>query len=205
MIKTYHKGVLSLIVAGMVIANLVFWGGRLLKKNSTGSNFVKTIRLPHFHMENDKGDVIDSDGLNAGLNVLIFFTLEDCPACLYEAVFWEEAAEVFKTSDVSFWGITTEKERSRIQEFVSEYQISFPIFFDNNGKLREKILSTNDALKRSITTPFKVFVKRNRGIIRIEGPKKDVEEQKLFLGIISEILSGKDNNGVIYLPLPNAH
>jgi peroxiredoxin len=157
----------------------------------SGVSLVKPVKLPHFVLKNDIGAVLDSNDLNARLNVLIFFTLEDCPACLYEAEFWGEAAQVFSRSDVGFWGITTEKDRNRIQEFISEYQISFPIFMDKDGKLKEKILSTDTALKMAIATPFKVFVNRNREIIRIEGPKKDVEEQKLFLEIISNILSGK--------------
>lgn len=201
MIKKWHKNILWLIVAGLVIANLVVWGGRLLKKRNlnnesmhgmgSGVNLVKPVKLPHFVLKNDNGAVLDSNDLNGRLNVLIFFNLEDCPACLYEAEFWGEAAQVFSRSDVGFWGITTEKDRNRIQEFISEYQISFPIFMDKDGKLKEKILSTDTAFKMAIATPFKVFVNRNLEIIRIEGPKKDVEEQKLFLEIISDILSGK--------------
>lgn len=201
MIKKWHKNILWLIAAGLVIANLVVWGGRLLKKRNlnnesmhgmgSGVSLVEPVKLPHFVSKNDNGAVLDSNDLNARLNVLIFFTFEDCPACLYEAEFWGEAAQVFSRSDVGFWGITTEKDRNRIQEFISEYQISFPIFMDKDGKLKEKIFSTDTALKMAITTPFKVFVNRNREIIRIEGPKKDVEEQKHFLEIISNILSGK--------------
>jgi peroxiredoxin len=129
--------------------------------------------------------------LNARLNVLIIFTLEDCPACLYEAEFWGEAAQVFSRADVGFWGITTEKDRNRIKEFISEYQLTFPIFFDADGKLKEQLLSIAADLKMRIATPFKVFVNRDREIIRIEGPEKDVEKQRLFLEIVSRILSGK--------------
>ncbi len=201
MIKKWHKNILWLIVACLVIANLVVWGGRLLKKKNLKNESMhgpgpvasldKPLKLPHFLLQNDNGAVIDFNGLNARLNVLIFFTLEDCPACLYEAEFWGEAAQAFSRTDVSFWGITTEKDRNRIQEFISEYQISIPIFFDEDGKLKKKILSTDAALKMGITTPFKVFVSQNREIIRIEGPKKDVEQQRLFLEIVSRILSGK--------------
>ncbi len=167
MIKKYYKSILWLIVASLVIANLVVWDGRLLKKKnlknesmqrpSSDASFVKTLKLPHFYLENDNGAVIDSDGLNARLNVLIFFTLEDCPACLYEAEFWGEAAQVFDRSDVGLWGITTEKDRNRIQEFISEYQLSFPIFLDKGGKLKEKILSIAADLKMHMDTPYKDF------------------------------------------------
>lgn len=194
-----NKSILSLIVACFIIINLGLWGYKWLKnkdlKNQeheiiSGTSLVKSIKLPYFHLENDNGTVLDSNRLIARLNVLIFFTFEDCPACLYEAVYWGEAAQVFNRSDVSFWGITPEKDRKKIQEFALEYQLSFPIIFDKDGKLKEQILSIDNSVKKlSITTPFKVFVKQNQEIIRIEGPKKEVEDQKLFLKIISRILS----------------
>lgn len=199
--KKWHKNIFWIIITGLVIANLVVWGGRLFKtKNSrnetmhglsSGGSLEKPVKLPNFVLKNDNETVINSDGLNARLNVLIFFTLEDCPVCLYEAEFWGEAAQVFRQEDVRFWGITTEKDKNRIQEFTTEYQLTFPIYFDQDGKLKDQILSIADDLKMNITTPFKVFVNRNREVIRIEGPKKNVEEQRLFMEIISRILASK--------------
>jgi peroxiredoxin len=192
-----RKRLLSASIVLIVLANLIVWGYVLFKKqnlrkasaqNSNRCIIHQKIKLPYFDIGNDNGTLITPDILDAKLNILIFFTLADCPSCLYEAEFWSEASQIFHKSDVSFWGVTTGGDRINIQEFLQEYRISFPIIFDKKDSLKEKILSKDEISRMNITTPFKIFVNRNHEIVHIEGSRKDAEQQRLFPVRISQIL-----------------
>lgn len=190
------KNFLKILIFIFVSANIVVWGGRFLKRGTTGKNGLKNqysgnfsfvdkrIGLPYFRAEYTDGLPFSSDTLNSRLNVLIFFTFEDCSSCLYEAVYWGEAARLFNFPLVSFFGITSDIDTEKINAFVREYKIPFPIIFDQNGKIKEKILSIYEPLRGRLITPFKVFLNKNREIIHIEGPKKENDGKPLFLDLV---------------------
>jgi len=151
--------------------------------------FTKKIKLPHFTLKNLDGEWVTPDYFDAKLNILIFFSFKDCSSCLYEAEYWGEAPHVFSKSDVILSGITNETDRGALNEFSSEYRLSFPIILDENFSLRDKIVQISKDSRLNISTPFKVFVNRNHEIIYVEGPVKDVDSQRLFTDRISKILS----------------
>jgi peroxiredoxin len=150
-------------------------------KNSSGKkvSFLKSVPLPSFELTTYKGDRVMNKDLDAKLNILIFFTLDDCPACLFEAEFWSKAYQKFSGKDVRFIGVTPEKDGNKILRFCKEYNISFPILYDENGKLMDKVASSLSYLQHKPVTPFKIFVIEQK-IISYEGPTKDPVQQRKF-------------------------
>jgi peroxiredoxin len=192
------KKILSTAIVAIVIANLIVWGYVFLEKinffkadtkNPKDILVTQKLKLPHFNMETAAGKFITTDKLNAKLNILIFFTFEDCASCLYEAEFWSEASHFFRESDVIILAVTNETKKEIIQEFSNEYRISFPIIIDKDSSLKEKVIPKNEISFTGITTPFKVFLNRNHEIIYVEGPVKDSEKQSLFRERVSRVLS----------------
>lgn len=195
--KKNRNKLLPAAIILIVVANLIVWGYVIFIKQKSGNALMidaqhglitKKIKLPDFKLEDNTGKFITIDHLSARLNILIFFTFDDCATCLFEAEFWGEAAKDFHESDVNFLGVTVENDKDAVQEFNREYGILFPVAIDRDGGLKEKIRSELKSLKMNLTTPFKIFVNSNHEIIHIEKPTKDVEQQKLFSGRVSRIL-----------------
>lgn len=193
------RGILPIIIFSIVIANLIVWGYVLLiKKNRLQDTSVRNssfgiiynkIKMPFFRLKVEKGDVITLENLDAKLNILIFFNLEDCPICLFEAEFWGDVSHLYPGKEVSLWGIITNKNPVKMKEFLESYRISFPILFDKHGSLKKRILSCGEIAKMNIISPFKVFVNRNHEIFFIEGPTKEAEKQKLFPERVRKLLN----------------
>lgn len=145
--------------------------------------------MPFFCLNVEAGDPITLDNLDAKLNIMIFFNLEDCPLCLFEAEFWGEVSHLYPGKEVSLWGITTKKDPVKLREFMESYRISFPILFDKDGSFKERILSCGDIARMNIISPFKVFINRNHEIFYIEGPTKETEKQELFTERVGKLLN----------------
>lgn len=198
MIGISKSKLLTAAIIVIALANLVVWGYILLKKpglsKTTGKKensgmLANKSKLPDFNIKTHDGQTITPRYLDAGLNVLIFFSPGDCPACLFEAGWWAEAAKMFPEPEVIFLGFTPEKDRESIRAFSHEYGISFPILFDMDGDFQDRVLSLDEISRMNITTPFKVFIDRNGEIFYLEGPIKDPEEQKLFPARVSQRLA----------------
>jgi peroxiredoxin len=179
---------LWIILGGILLANLIVWGiityGNIfLKRGSNQSPYRKMVTapalLPHFEIKNSDGVVFSPKALDAKLNVIIFFTLKDCPGCLFEAEFWSEASRMFSEDNVKFFGVTCERDREAISMFCDEYGILFPIIQDREQIIEKKILSIGSIAKLNLITPFKIYVYNNE-IIHVEGAKKIEEEQREF-------------------------
>ena len=75
------------------------------------------IDLPHFTLGNFQGKRFNSKELNSKLNILIFFSLSDCPGCLYEAEYWSETHKTINEESIRIWGITETSNKEAIEEF----------------------------------------------------------------------------------------
>lgn len=192
-----------IIVAALIIANIIVWGNRFLKKkpnaciqyylkhpalrDSTLSNC--KITLPAFSINNTDGICLNSKNLNHRFTVLIFFSLKDCSACLFEATYWSEAYKQYGQNDIAFYGITTDTDLESMHAFKKGYDILFPILQAPNSGIKNSILSLDRLLKDHLITPFKVFVNHKSEIVYIEGPKKGDDEQRGFLDIIPALVT----------------
>ncbi len=171
--------VIKLIFLLIVLNFIILW--YVIYKSS----FFKKVTLPSFKLTTYEGKTITTEDLNAKLNILIFFTLEDCPACLFEAEFWGQASQKFENDKVKFIGITSEENGERVSRFCNAYKILFPILYDKNEDLKNKISSK---LNIKVITPFKIFVSHNK-IILYESPTKNAQEQREFINRVDNLVT----------------
>lgn len=180
-----NKTIIKILII-IAILNFLIWGYLLVKghKKAIVSNpyqdfAIKRIKLPPFNIRSKSGKNLLSPGdLTAKLNILIFFTFEDCSSCLFEARFWGIAAKMFP-NEVKFFGIVNKKNDGYISAFIAEYLISFPIMVDESDNLKNRFLDLKNLSKLRIITPFKVYISDNE-IIHIEGPSKNLDRQENF-------------------------
>ncbi len=184
-----NRRIVYIFLGALVILNLIVWGVVLLKKSNPKKETVRQdpyidinvdgVTLPSFKIGNDgKGNGLSSEDLSAKLNILIFFSFEDCATCLFEAEFWGLAAKLYP-EDVKVFGIVDEKNDEYISDFIAEYGLTFPIIIDESEVLKKRLLSAADAVEAGIVTPFKIFI-GNGVIFYVEGAKKTREEQEGF-------------------------
>lgn len=178
-----------IFLISLAVINLIVWGFVLLKKSkpkkegSPQTPYVsidlERVKLLQFKIERgQEGNGLSTDDLNATLNILVFFSFDDCASCLFEAEFWSLAAKMYP-DEVKIVGIVNERNDEYISAFIDEYDISFPIIVDEADQLKNKILSLKSISKSGIVTPFKIFI-NNQYIFHVEGPKKIREEQEKF-------------------------
>jgi peroxiredoxin len=192
-----NRTILKILII-IALLNFLVWGYLLVKdqyfkKKSNVSNpyrdfAIKKIKLPSFSIGSQSGENrLSSGDLTAKLNILIFFTFEDCASCLFEARFWGKAATMF-SEEIKIFGIVNKKNDIYITDFIAEYLIPFPIIVDESDKLKSKILALKDLSKLGIITPFKVYISDNE-IIQIEGPSKTIDRQENFLERVLKLLN----------------
>jgi peroxiredoxin len=197
------KILLPVLVGILAIANLVVWSGRLFRGENYNNDIItmndlntislkeRKIKLSDFKPVMGLNTTLLPRSLNSRLNVLVFFSLNDCPLCLYESVYWGEAARMYNRTEVSFFGITNETDRKRIDSFLNSNRITFPIFIDINWKFKNKILELfNRKVVGAIKTPFKIFLNSSHEIIYIQTAQKNTEDQRLFPLFVSKIFTG---------------
>jgi peroxiredoxin len=171
--------IISFIILGIILIDKPNSKMKIPNKNPYRSIDLARVLLPSFKIDGVfENDGFSSDDLNAKLNILIFFTFEDCSSCLFEAEFWSLTAKMF-ADDVKFFGIVNKKNDEYISSFIEEYDISFPIIIDDNDILKNNILSLKNISDKGIITPFKTFI-TNQHIFHIEGPSKNLERQEKF-------------------------
>lgn len=161
-----------------MLANAAFWL-RQLWRNTYPANEIGY--LPPFHLEAFNTQNLTSDYLDAKLNIVIFFSLSDCPICLFEAEFWGKISQMYNDKMIKIIGITDTENNDNIETFCNEYSLSFPIVYDKNSHYKALILSNKNISKMNLHTPFKIFVDSHRRILLIEKANKNIEKQKQFV------------------------
>jgi len=119
--------------------------------------------------------------------LLIMFTLNDCPLCLFEAQNWGIAAEKLK-DNVDFIGVTKDDTtNNKISDFIDEYKLNFVIY--RNRKIFNELKTLLSSNGYNYNTPLKLFINKNCKIMAIEKGTKNLEKQKMFVNRVRSIFN----------------
>ena len=156
---------------------------RIESKDTT--NWTKSVpvgsTMPHFELSSLNGGVVSSEAINAQLTLLVFFALDDCPACLLESKLWRDIDMTYEDSDVTVLGITTAPiDTYKMTIFKRGRHIEFPILLDSAGKYKDTFGITN--------TPTKVLVDNLGRIIDASDSGQSLVEHKLYKEKIVRLL-----------------
>jgi peroxiredoxin len=72
--------------------------------------------------------------VGAGKVVVINFWAAWCVPCTTETPAFDSVYRAYRAKGVSFVGVDTKDQRSKAQAFVKDYQISYPMIFDEPGE-----------------------------------------------------------------------
>ena len=143
--------------------------------------------MPSFGLSALNGDVISSDKLNAQLTLLVFFTPNDCSACLLESKLWREIDQIYLNSEVMVLGITKAPVNTyKMTIFKRGKHIDFPILLDSEGQYTSRLGITN--------TPSKVIIDKSGKILDASASGPSLVEHRLFKAKIARLLRMSSEN-----------
>jgi peroxiredoxin len=96
---------------------------------------------PDFRLQGQTGETFTLSDFR-GHAVLINFWASWCPPCRTEMPAMQRVFEAYKDQDFVILAInaTHQDSSSKALEFVDEYELTFPILFDNNGTVTSQYL-----------------------------------------------------------------
>ena len=156
---------------------------RLAEKNS--NTWMTSVSvggdMPSFKLVALSGDAISSDKLSAQLLLLVFFSPDDCPACLLEAKLWREIDQTYDDSEVMVLGITKAPiDTYEMNIFKRGKGIDFPILLDLSGQYTSRFGITK--------TPTKVLINQQGKILDASTSGQSLVEHKLFKKKVARLL-----------------
>ena len=93
---------------------------------------------PSFQLPTLGGMNFVFDRPQSRLSIIVFFSPNDCPLCLIEALIWRELDELYESKDVSVIGIIDGKiDVRQIRMFLKSRRIEFPVLVDNGALIRQ--------------------------------------------------------------------
>jgi len=186
--KAKYRKLFRFIIIFLITANVFIWSLILYqqhnKKPILGSYYLNNSKkklIPEFALESSNGEIFHTRELNSKLNILIFFSLSDCPGCLHEAEYWGMAHNMTNRENLTIWAVTQIGNKETIDEFCKEYDINFPVLNDKEDIVKAKVISFLELAKFNLISPFKIYLNSSGEVILVEGPVKQREEQQLFL------------------------
>jgi len=119
---------------------------------------------PSFKLRNIKGNYESLDSYRGDVVVLNFWATW-CTPCRIEMPSFEKLYRRYRSEGVTVLAITLDKNsKNKINSFVDEYGLSFPILLDEKGEV--------ERLYPSMTIPFTYIIDRQGRIVaRVDGAK----------------------------------
>ena len=119
---------------------------------------------PDFNLRNLKGNYQSLDSFRGQVVVLNFWATW-CVPCRVEMPSFEKLYRRYRSEGVVVLAVTLDKNsKKKVKSFVEEYGLSFPILFDEEGKV--------ERLYPSMTIPFTYVLDREgRVVARVDGAK----------------------------------
>ena len=121
-------------------------------------------RAPDFSLRNLKGNYQSLDSFSGQVVVLNFWATW-CVPCRVEMPSFEKLYRRYRSEGVTVLAVTLDKNSEQnIKSFVEEYELSFPVLLDEEGKV--------ERLYPSMTIPFTYVIDRDGRIVaRVDGAK----------------------------------
>jgi peroxiredoxin len=119
---------------------------------------------PDFSLRNLKGNYQSLDSFSGQVVVLNFWATW-CVPCRVEMPSFEKLYRRYRSEGVTVLAVTLDKKSEKnIKSFVEEYELSFPVLLDEEGKV--------ERLYPSMTIPFTYVIDRDGRIVaRVDGAK----------------------------------
>ena len=119
---------------------------------------------PDFSLRNLKGNYQSLDSFSGQVVVLNFWATW-CVPCRVEMPSFEKLYRRYRSEGVTVLTVTLDKKSEKnIKSFVEEYELSFPVLLDEEGKV--------ERLYPSMTIPFTYVIDRKGRIVaRVDGAK----------------------------------
>jgi peroxiredoxin len=119
---------------------------------------------PDFSLRNLKGNYQSLDSFSGQVVVLNFWATW-CVPCRVEMPSFEKLYRRYRSEGVTVLAVTLDKKSEKnIKSFVEEYELSFPVLLDEEGKV--------ERLYPSMTIPFTYVIDRKGRIVaRVDGAK----------------------------------
>jgi peroxiredoxin len=119
---------------------------------------------PQFTLRNLKGNRVSLDSFKGQVVVLNFWATW-CVPCRIEMPAFENLYRRYRSLGVAVVGVSLDKGADeKVRKFVEEYQLSFPILMDSDGKAEK--------LYPSVSIPFTFVIdKAGRIVARVDGAK----------------------------------
>ena len=119
---------------------------------------------PDFSLRNLKGNYQSLDSFSGQVVVLNFWATW-CVPCRVEMPSFEKLYRRYRSEGLTVLAVTLDKNSEKnIKSFVDEYELSFPVLLDEEGKV--------ERLYPSMTIPFTYVIDRDGRIVaRVDGAK----------------------------------
>ena len=119
---------------------------------------------PGFNLRNLKGNYQSLDSFSGQVVVLNFWATW-CEPCRVEMPSFEKLYRRYRSEGVAVLAVTLDKNsKQKVESFVDEHRISFPILLDEEGEV--------ERLYPSMTIPFTYVIDREgRVVARVDGAK----------------------------------
>ena len=119
---------------------------------------------PDFSLRNLKGNYQSLDSFSGQVVVLNFWATW-CVPCRVEMPSFEKLYRRYRSEGLTVLAVTLDKNSEQnIKSFVEEYELSFPVLLDEEGKV--------ERLYPSMTIPFTYVIDRDGRIVaRVDGAK----------------------------------
>ena len=105
--------------------------------------------------------------------LLILFSADDCPICLFEAEYWEEVHR--ESPGIQVIGLTN-GSADFCDKFIQDTGIRFPVY--RHPALFRAVLERTLTIHPRGQTPLKLLLDENRSVIYAESGTKDVERHQ---------------------------
>ena len=130
---------------------------------------------PDFSLRNLKGNYQSLDSFSGQVVVLNFWATW-CVPCRVEMPSFEKLYRRYRSEGLTVLAVTLDKKSEKnIKSFVEEYELSFPVLLDEEGKV--------ERLYPSMTIPFTYVIDREGRIVAKVDGAKNWESNETFEAI----------------------